>query len=221
MQKIKVLLITVIVLTFLSACSSMTSSSSDSAMRSRLDPKFIQKSRLLIRSAELSIDVEEPKITVSEIEAIVSRESGYVENIYDRDQKRISMTVKIPVKSLDLFIEKIFSMGDLISKSLHVRDVTEDVIDIEARLTNLKILRDRFRKLLDKAKDVSDVLKIEKELSRIQTEIDSIEARRKSLKDQIALSRVEINLTQKKIYGPLGYLGKGLYWFVKKLFVIK
>lgn len=69
-------------------------------------------------------------------------------NIYERDQKSISMTVKVPVSSLDASIEEISSLGKPISKSLSTRDITEEMIDIDARLTNLIALRDRFRKLL-------------------------------------------------------------------------
>jgi hypothetical protein len=218
MQKLKVLFI-LTTLILLTACA--TSGSPESAMRSQLSPTSVPTDRLLIRTADLSIEVAEPKMIVSKIETIVSRESGYIDKVYDRDQEQISMTVKIPAQRLDSFIEEISSLGKLISKLLTARDVTEEMIDIEAKLKNLKALRTRFRQLLDKAQNVSDVLKIEIELSRIQTEIDSIAARRESLKNQVALSRVDIAITQQTIYGPLGYLGKGFYWVLEKLFVIK
>ncbi|MCX4026154.1 DUF4349 domain-containing protein [Spartinivicinus marinus] len=104
---------------------------------------------------------------------------------------------------------------------MHSEDVTEEIIDIEAKITNLSALRVKFITLLNQATEVSDILKIEKELNRIQTELDSIEARRKTLKNQVAFSKINIALNQETIYGPLGYLGKGFIWVVGKLFVIK
>jgi hypothetical protein len=217
MHKFKILIIFALI--FLTACG--TNIRSNSAMRLQSNSAYSKTIRSLIKSAKLVIEVEEPKVIINEIRAIVSETSGYIDNIHDRDKKQVSLTVKIPEKSLDSFVANISSMGELISKSLNTKDITEEMIDIDAKLTNLKVLRDRFRKLLDKAKDVSDVLKIENELSRVQSEIDAIASRKKSLKNQIALSRVDITLNKKTVYGPLGYLGKGIYWFVKKLFIIK
>lgn len=65
------------------------------------------------------------------------------------------------------------------------------------------------------------MLNIEKELARIQTEIDVIEGRRKTIIGNVEYSNVDITLKQKRVLGPLGYIGKGLFWVVGKLFVVK
>lgn len=70
MQKFKVLLIIIVSLTFFTACS--TTAPSSHIMRSSLNPKSEQSSRLLIKSAKLELEVEEPKVAVSKIEKIVS-----------------------------------------------------------------------------------------------------------------------------------------------------
>ncbi len=71
------------------------------------------------------------------------------------------------------------------------------------------------------AHNVEDVISIEKELARIQTEIDSIESRRNHLVSNVSQSKIDIQLNQKTLLGPLGYLGKGIAWIIAKLFVIK
>lgn len=219
MHTFKTISIAISILIFLTACG--TTMHSRSSMELQSNQASAETIRILIKSAKLVLEVEEPRVIVSEIKELVNGVSGYIDTIYDRDKKQISLIAKIPEKSLDSFVATVSSMGELTFKSLNAEDVTEEMIDIDAKLTNLKVLRDRFRKLLDKAKNVSDVLKIERELSRVQSEIDSIEARKKSLKNQVTFSRVDIALNKKIVYGPLGYLGKGVYWFVKKLFVIK
>src|SRR5690606_16016714 len=96
-------------------------------------------------------------------------------------------------------------------------DVTDEMIDVEARLKNLYVLRDRFRALLDKAVKVSEILEIERELSRIQSDIDSVEGRISKIKGQVKYSEVHLLIEQKTVYGPIGYIGYGLYWLVTKL----
>ena len=104
---------------------------------------------------------------------------------------------------------------------MRIADVTEQYIDVEARLKNKIVLRDRLKQLLEKATTVKDILAIETELHRVQGDIDSMEGRIKSLKGQVDYTTVTISLKRKAILGPLGYLFKGLWWGVEKLFVIR
>jgi len=219
MKKITLVFMAIWMFGVLTGCS--TAATFDAKASSTPSQDLYKTDRLLVKSANIEIEVENVKAVVGQIEEEVKRVSGFVNDVYDRDETRVSMSLKVPAGDLDAFMDSIGSKGDIVSKSLSVSDVTDEVIDIEARLVNLKALRDRFRKLLDKADKVADILKIENELTRIQIEIDSIESRNKSLKDQVSLSRVDVTITQKKVYGPLGYLGWGLYWLVEKLFVIK
>lgn len=130
------------------------------------------------------------------------------------------MTVKIPEARLEQFVDEISAKGKVIVKNMNARDVTEEMIDMDARLKNLLSLRDRFRALLAKANTVAEIIEVEKELTRIQSEIDGIEGRGKALRKQVAYSEVRITITRKTIYGPLGYMFKGLFWTVGKLFVL-
>lgn len=177
--------------------------------------------RQIIKSANIRIEVEAPNKTAEEIKNHVKAISGYVDKSYNRDKKSVSLTVKVPQPKLESFLAHVAKKGKVLSKSIHSRDVTNELVDINARLKNLTSLRSKFRILLDRAKTVDEILTIEKELSRIQTDIDRIEGHRKSLKNQVELSSVYIEIEQTTIYGPLGYLGKGLFWVVEKLFVIR
>ena len=74
-----------------------------------------------------------------------------------------------------LCIDGLSGLGDETDRRVTAEDVTEIVIDLVARLKNKIALRDRLRKLLDRAQDVKEVLVVEEQLTRIQSEIDSME----------------------------------------------
>jgi hypothetical protein len=118
-------------------------------------------------------------------------------------------------------MDLVASLGDEERRSSGATDVTDQYADLETRLRNDLALRDRLQELLKRADDVEDVLAIEKELNRLQSEIESIQARFDRLKSQIELSRLSVRLERKRILGPLGYLGYGLWWGLSKLFVIR
>ncbi len=223
MQSFKFLSLFISLLIFISACGSNRQNAAvDShAQAHNAGAMMSSPSRLLIKTAHLSLEVDNPKTTAAQINTLISTEKGYVQNTRERDESNISLTVKIPEKRLTFFIEKVSSMGTVISKSVNAQDITEQITDMEAKLANLKLLREKFRKLLKKAKNVTEILAIEAELSRLQIDIDLIESRKKSLKNQVSYSTVDINLGKKTVYGPLGYLGQGIFWFFEKLFIIE
>lgn len=220
MNKVRISFIALLFFGILAGCSSAGVYDELSASSRSYEPDQDTK-RFVIKSASLKIEVNDPRATANEIISVVGRESGFIDNSHNYDQKTIRMTVKIPEAKLESFVDEVASKGKLISKSVNSKDITNEIIDIEAKLKNLVVLRERFRSILSKAEKVSEILEIERELSRIQSAIDSIEGRRESLKHQVALSKVDITIKQKIIYGPLGYLGIGLYWAIEKLFVIK
>ena len=100
-------------------------------------------------------------------------------------------------------------------------DVTERYIDIDARLKNKIELRDRLRQLLQKATDVKDVLAIETELNRVQSDIDAMDGKLTLLKNEVAYATIELDLRRERILGPLGYILKGLWWGIEKLFILR
>ena len=102
--------------------------------------------------------------------------------------------------------------------------MTGQLIDLDAKIDNLRELRTRLRKLLDRAQKVDEILSIERELNRVQSQLDSLEAREKYLSHDVAMSRLSLTLEQAEsgpILGPLGLLGAGAWWLIEKLFVIR
>lgn len=206
-----------IIFFWLVGCSSTPNYTTDSTPS--LSPTSTVRST--IKSAFLKIKVDESTSTISEVRSLVGSYNGLIHSIHSYGDVRSTIDVKIPNQNLEGFIEDISKLGEVTSKNIQSRDVTGDMVDIEAKLTNLKLLRDRFRKLLDIAKGVEEILKLEKEINRLQTEIDSIEGKLNALEQQVEFSHVDLEIETHRIYGPLGYIGIGLYWVVSKLFIIK
>ncbi|SFV54069.1 hypothetical protein MNB_SV-14-1707 [hydrothermal vent metagenome] len=75
--------------------------------------------------------------------------------------------------------------------------------------------------LLNRTSNIEEILLIEREINRVQTEIDMIERNLKSMHSSVEMSPISVNLEEKTIYGPLGYIANGIWWVTKKLFVIR
>jgi hypothetical protein len=183
--------------------------------------------RLLVWTANFSLEVAELGKAAEQLSARMVVLGGYVEEKSDNGSQSQSFVYRVPKDAFNTALGDVERSGTVLSRHVKGEDVTEQYVDVETRLKNNLALRDRFRDLLAKAKDVKDILLIEAELNRIQSEIDSMEARMRVLKDQIQMSTIRVSLYQQvppkpaTIYGPLGYLYKGAEWFVVKLFIIR
>ena len=103
------------------------------------------------------------------------------------------MTVRVPSQNFDLFLNEI-SQGVTFfdTKEVSAEDVTEQYIDIEARLIAKKRLENRYLELLKKATKVIEILEIEKQLSAIREEIESKQGQLFYLQNQISMSTITI-----------------------------
>lgn len=207
----------------LSACSQHGAHQSGIAPMQQADGRTAKQesARKLIRQAEQELEVDDVASAVGAATRLVEDQGGYVENSAVRNEGRADLVLRVPAKELETTMDMLAALGDESRRFIRVDDVTEQYIDLEARLKNTIALRDRLRVLLDKANTVSEVLSVEKELTRIQSELDSLEGRLKSLRNRVALARLELELHEEQILGPLGYLGYGVGWVIGKLFVIQ
>ena len=182
------------------------------------------RERMLAWKASLSVEVANVTNAALRAVALAEQNGGYLESRSDHSYGGTSLKLRLPAPAFTNAIGALEALGRVESRSVESEDVTEQYVDVEARLKNRIVLRDRLRKLLDQATEVKDVLAIETELNRVQGDVDSMEARIKALKGRVDYAVLDLYLSQQrpaKILGPLGYLLKGLYWTVEKLFVIR
>ena len=184
-------------------------------------PAAAPRKRMLVWRASLSIEVANVDDAVAQALAIAEQHGGYLERKSGDAVADASLSLRIPATAFAPSVGSLEKLGSVTYRYVSNSDVTEEYVDADARLKNKTVLRDRLRKLLDKATEVKDVLAIETELNRVQGEIDSMEARLKSLKGQVDFATLDLNFHRKKILGPLGYALHGLWWTLEKMFVIR
>jgi len=177
--------------------------------------------RMVAWRASLSVEVWNVSNAVARATALAEGRGGFVEQKSDHGESSARLTLRIPAAAFRAAVTTLEELGKVTHRDVRGEDVTEEYVDVDARLKNKLVLRDRLKQLLDKAVDVKDVLAIETELNRVQGDIDSMEGRIKLLKNQVDLATVTLNLERKAVLGPLGYLFKGVWWGVEKLFVLR
>jgi hypothetical protein len=153
-------------------------------------------SQKLIKESYLRFLVENLDSTYDNIVGFVKHNKGFIQK--DNSSKNYGnnsrvLTIRIPTKNFQNVIDSIAKdVNYFDEKRITLKDVTEEFIDIEARLKAKKSLENRYLNLLSKANTVSEILEIEKELSKIREEIESREGRLNYLKDKVAFSTLTV-----------------------------
>jgi len=157
--------------------------------------------RKIIKQGELRFETKDINKTKSLVTLAVQELNGYIAKDAANDYSEKfehRLTIRVPAEKFDSLLLKISeNVEKLDSKSIDILDVTEEYIDVEARIKTKKELQTRYAELLRQATKVDEILNIEKEMGNLQTELESVEGRMKYLKDRIAFSTLTICYYQK------------------------
>jgi hypothetical protein len=128
---------------------------------------------------------------------------------------RASVTVRVPAGTYQAFIADAAKLGTVLYQSESSDDVTQQHVDMQARIDNLKAEQTRLRQMFAKASKVADMLAIEQELTRVQGDIESMQAQLTYLERQAAMATVTLELTEPTpLISPAG----GTDWGIAKAF---
>lgn len=156
--------------------------------------------REVIQTASLSLVVEQAETAVEQITQVAKNSGGFVEssqvNESGSGSKYASMTVRVPSASLTGVLNQIKNLATKVSsEKLNAEDVTAQLVDMEARLKNLRAEEEQYRGLMDRSGKIEEVLAVVNELSRVRGEIERLEASRKYMTEQVAMSAIQISLS--------------------------
>lgn len=160
--------------------------------------KLIKDTRKIIKHGELMFECSNLRESRLEIDALITQYEGYVstehESRYD-DRIEQYVLIRIPSRNFERLLHGISQgISKFDRKQIEAVDVTEDYLDIEARLRIKKGTESRYIALLDRANTVEEILAIERQIDLLRSDIESIEGRLKYLQNQIGYSTLTVTL---------------------------
>lgn len=148
--------------------------------------------RKLIKEGRVEFKTDNLNTTRKTIFEAVNKYKGYVssdQEFKSPGRKSNTVVIRVPAKTFDnLLSDATKGVEKFESKEINVKDVTEEFLDIQARLKTKKELELRYIDLLKQAKNVTEILEIEKQIGELRSEIESIEGRLKYLQDRVSFS---------------------------------
>ena len=169
--------------------------------------------RLIIRNGNISMAVEDTRRSQATIESMVASmaaDGAFVVSAEEHggtedSQPYITMSIRIPAARFDEAMDRLADLAVTVySSNESAQDVTEEYVDLEARLESLDAARQRLLVIMEEARNTEDLLQAEQQLTQREAEIESIKGRMQYLEQSAALSSIWIELQPYILNQPVG-----------------
>lgn len=164
--------------------------------------------RWVVRTATLQVRVQNIDEAEKKVNAVVAQLEGILESASSNDltsaDASMRLRIKIPVQSFDEAIAKLESFGTRMAKTVSMQDITDPVIDLDARLKSLRASEESTRRLLASNKSPENVYAYRNELANVRSQIESLQAQLNAHEQEAAYSTLDLTLTQGAVAGAAG-----------------
>jgi hypothetical protein len=169
--------------------------------------------RLIIRDGSISMVVADTRAAQQAIEEMVtemaddgayvvsSEEHGGVEG----GSPHVAMSIRVPAAHFDEAMDRLASLAvQVTTRNESGQDVTEEYVDLEARLESLEAARERLLGIMQDTRTTDELLKAEQQLTQREAEIESLKGRMQYLAQSARLARIWIDLQPYVLSQPVG-----------------
>ncbi|WP_255657730.1 DUF4349 domain-containing protein [Actinoplanes sp. L3-i22] len=164
--------------------------------------------RSIIYTGTITIQVKDVNAAAAQATGIAGGTGGFIGGD-DRQSggggtDTATLKLRIPADKFASALEQIGKLGTEKSRAISTEDVTEQVVDLDARISVQQARVDSGRKLLGQAKSLNDLVMLEKEVATRESDLASLQAKKRRLADLSALSTVTVVLLGPDVPAPAG-----------------
>lgn len=161
-----------------------------------------QKQPQLIKRAQLTLVVQSLDEIMPSVTVLVQRQQGDILRFEDRQSQSGSsrqtafLELRVPQNKLESTLDALTQLGTVENRMITAEDVSDQLVDTQARLRNLRKSEEMVLKIMERSGSVGEVLQVSNELSNIRESIERLDAQLRNLQNQVAYSMITLNLEE-------------------------
>jgi len=159
--------------------------------------------RMIVRTAEIALVVNDVAIALDRVADLAENLDGYVVSSkrWKEDERLVGIiTIRVPAEDFGDTMESLRRLAvDVTHEDTSAKDVTEEYVDLSAKLKNLEATEEQYLRLMEKAERVEDILNVQRELSKTRGEIEQTKGRMQYLERTSATSLIRVQLNQAEL----------------------
>jgi uncharacterized protein DUF4349/putative zinc finger protein len=161
---------------------------------------------MVIRTATLRIIVKEFGSVRPTVEAVVSQFGGFVDRLsVDADTataRSLTGSLRVPADRISAALDRLRQLGQVVEDGQGSEDVTDQIVDLDARLASARATEQRLTDLLkNRTGRLSDVLSVERELARVRLEIERLDAEKTNTTRRVTYATITIQISEERKQG--------------------
>lgn len=152
----------------------------------------------VVRNGSFSLEVADVETSLTTVTGVVKSQGGYISGSYrytDAAAPYLTVTFRVPAASFDAVVLALRAEGTVLSEQISTYEVTMQLVDLEARLRNLRASETALLELMTQATTVSDVLAVQAQMTSVRSDIESYDAQRAALADQVAMTTISVTIS--------------------------
>jgi hypothetical protein len=154
---------------------------------------------LIVRTGQLTLEVTVLDDALADADAAVTAAGGYVaasQRQGDDDTASATVTYRIPAERWEATLAALRAVGTkVLSEQTASEEVTSQVVDLGARLANLRATESALQAIMAKATKIPDILEVQGQLTSVRQEIEQLTAQKLSLEKQAALATLTVGFS--------------------------
>ncbi len=156
---------------------------------------------LVVRTADLRLSAHNFETVRVDLDRILLQFNGHIAQLNTAsptgEARSLTATLRIPSSRLEAALGELRKLGRVDGESQRGEEVTQQSIDLEARLNNARHTEERLTEILrTRTGKLSDVLEVEEKLSQVRGEIEQAEAEQKSLNNRVSFATVSLQVSE-------------------------
>ena len=160
----------------------------------------LDQDRQLIKNGILTIIVNDLRASSNSLSQKAKDLNGFASSSYINTlpdgTEQANITLRVPAKETDGLLQTIRATATrIVDEQTSSSDTTDQLVDLDARLTSLKQAEAQYAEILKKATSVEDILKVTQAQTDIRTQIEQLAAQQQNLQSQVAFSTITVSMS--------------------------
>lgn len=179
-------------------------------------PEASQRRPQLIKNASLQLLLTDVDEAISAISDILRESQGDLIQLSDQanqsnEPRQVWIELRVPQGNLETVLEQLQALGTVEQQSITAEDVSTQLVDLQARVRNLRNSEEALLEIMDRSGSVADVLEVARELSNVRETIERTDAQLTNLQNQVAYSTITLTLVSNvQLTPPTSPIGETL-----------
>ena len=162
-------------------------------------PQAFDPDRALILTATIAMRASDPWVVSDKAQQIATALGGDVMGLSQggtKDDRTANLVLRVPSDRFNEALRQLRGLdAEVVSSSVDGKDVTDQFVDLKARLVAKQTEEQRYLALLGRADKIDDILKIDQALSSVRTQIEQLTGQINSIAQRTKFSTITVGVT--------------------------